>query len=880
MLMFLAVSSALPLATGLIRPGYSEASASPSKDWGVFFDTRGAIKVNITEPGVAVRLEVPREFMPWRAENDTSFIKSDISDDYYYYKVVDQSEHYPYDGNAPYTVEVWHPPVYGPGCVRTWINFTPPRYILLEDLEAPAIAGIYNLTVYIAPNMGDDGTPNFPSKPNKILKIPVSMREDSGWISGYIVDETAHEYIRAKGVVFAVHKSGAMARAYVNSTTGFFNLTGLYEGDYTLTASAGYFPLTGYAYAPTTLGPVHVNRGSGTLIGNFSLNRGCIIKGSITYLDENGLPIKPLDTPYLKALNYKDLNYTVEVYDEDGRIVASRTYPSRNQPIEEFTLTVRNGTRYVGDSALGTEYSGFGPGIYKVKAWVYGFTRPADATVTVTGYGQTGTVSINLRYGAVVSGRIILTSGVTGAPETPREAEMSAFKTESGRSFGGHILIELYNREGVLKGLTVINGTYANGTTRYADQSTVRFWILGFSELHNHSYSGTWVEGSYPGPSPWDYGLEAGTYYIRVWIRGYLQKEIPTVTLSEMGNSTVTVWMKRGGALDVTVYSYHSKPGTRLIQAPTPWRFLELCPPPHLRIYVYGEGGAEIGYAEKILRLGEPGVTETSARLNFTGHNWPLEMIYLGYLPTAIDQGNYRIEGYTYGYVQAREVSVYIPISQMVSLAFPLLIGCGIHGSVPLMADALFVSLTENATARVEALLEGSLMGVNVTRAAVGDSSLSFHIYGFYGRGHFFYVDPEGYRWRDYGLDTGNYSVHVPEFGYDRHFMQEVEVYADLPWLMMERGVYFPVQRMIKIYGTVTGFDYLGHVHVLSWVNIYSAGRETYSMDGYYAIHLPRDTSFEVAYSMPGYREHATTLSTNDQIGYSPTLEESGEPFP
>ena len=865
----------------LTFPVYSEASVSPSKDWGIFFNTRGGIKIDITEPGVAVRLEVPREFMPWRIENDTSFIKSDISDDYYYYKVVDQARHYPYDPNAPFTVEVWHPPVYGAGCIKNWINFTPPRYILLEDLDAPDIAGIYNLTVYIAPSMGKDGTPNFPSKPNKILKIPVSMREDPGWIGGYIVDGIAHKYIRAKGVVFAVHESGAMAKAYVNSTTGFFNLTGLYEGDYTLTASAGYFPTTGYAYAPTTLGLVHVNRGSGTYIGNFTLNRGCVITGSITYLDEHGLPVQPLETPYLKALNYKNLNYTVEVYDEDGQIVASQTYSSRNQPTEGFILTIRNGTKYVGDSALGTEYSGFGPGTYTVKAWVYGFTRPEDARITLTSYGQTGNVSINLRYGAVVSGNIMLTNGVTGALETPREAERSAFKTETGKSFGGHILIKLYDERGVLKGLTILNGTYANGTTQYADKSTIRFWILGFSELHNSSYSGVWIEGSYPGPSPWDYGLEAGTYYIRVWIRGYLQDELPVVTLSEMGNSTVTVWMKRGGALDITVYSYHSRPGTRIIQAPTPWRFLELCPPPHLRVYIYDENGLETGYTEKILSLGEPGVTETSAKLNFTGHNWPLsKIIYLGYLPTAIDEGSYSIEGYTYGYVQTSDVNVYIPISQTMSVAFPLLIGCGIYGSVSLMADTLFVSLTENVTARVQALLEGSLKGVNVTNAIIGDSSLSFHIYGFYGRGHFFYVDPDGYRWKDYGLDVGNYSVYIPEFGYDRHFMQETEVYADLPWLMMERGVYFPVQRMIKIYGTVTGLDYLDHVHVLSWVNIYSTGRETYSTDGYYMIHLPRDTSFEVTYSIPGYREHTTTLSTNDQVEYSPTLEESGEPFP
>ncbi|MFW9804058.1 MAG: CRISPR-associated endonuclease Cas2, partial [Candidatus Thorarchaeota archaeon] len=30
---------------------------------------------------------------------------------------------------------------------------------------------------------------------------------------------------------------------------------------------------------------------------------------------------------------------------------------------------------------------------------------------------------------------------------------------------------------------------------------------------------------------------------------------------------------------------------------------------------------------------------------------------------------------------------------------------------------------------------------------------------GFYGRGHFFYVDPQGYRWKDYGLERIQFSA-------------------------------------------------------------------------------------------------------------------------
>jgi len=863
-----------------IPPVDAEASVSPSKDWGVFFNTTGPIKVNITTPGVAVRLEVPQEFIGEKGENDTSFIKSDISNDYYYYKLIRPESRFPHEPNAPYTIEVWHPPIFlMPGCVMTWINFTPPRYILLEGLKAPSIAGLYNISVYIAPRMRGDGSPDYPPEPSKVVRIPVSMREDPRPIEGKIVDKINRIPIRTKGVVFAYRGSTVVAKAYVDPATGNFTLTGLYEGDYDLVASAGYFPVTGYAYAPTNLTSitgekVHVRRGLNKIGVEFPLHRGCRIVGSIEYLNEQGVPVSPSDTPYIKAVKYNALNYTVEVSeDSDGaRIVASQTYASKmTWTVENFTLIVRNGTKYVGDSALGTEYSGFGPGRYRVRAWVYGFTQIEEVYVTIGEgeYGTKATAHIRLMYGGVVSGTIRFVNGVSGKLETPREAEVSALGTSSGTKFGGNILIELYDADekerGILRGVTVINGTYSNGTTIYADESTIRFWILGFSELYNHTYTGVWGER--------DYGLEGGKYYIKVWVRGYIQRKTEDFYLPSMGNYTITVWMERGGALDVTVHSYTSKVGTRVIQAPTPWRFLDLCPPPYLRVYLY-RGSNEIGYAERMLKLGEAGVTETAVRLNFTGHNYPLQKIvfsytvegkhYIPYLEDtlAIDEGNYIVKAFTYGYVQTVEVNVYIPKSQTVSVAFPLIIGCGIYGSVPLMGDGLFTSLTENVTIRVKAILEGSLKGVDVVDAKEGDSSFSFHVYGFYGRGHFYYVDPEepgvGRLRKDYGLDTGNYSVYIPEFGYDRHFMQEVEVYADLPWLMMERGVYFSVQLMRKIHGVIRDYD---HQTLLSWIRVSSMGRESYSMDGYFAIHLPKDTIFEVTFEAWCYQKRTEQLS-------------------
>ncbi len=228
------------------------------------------------------------------------------------------------------------------------------------------------------------------------------------------------------------------------------------------------------------------------------------------------------------------------------------------------------------------------------------------------------------------------------------------------------------------------------------------------------------------------------------------------------------------------------------------------------------------------------------------------------------------------------DVSLYIPLSDFVPTAFPLLLGCRIYGSVPLTdMDGLFVALTENATIRQQALLLGDLKGVDVVNATLGSQIFSFSNYGFYGRGHFFYVDPDGVRWKDYGLDVGYYSVYIPVFGYDRKFIQTLEIFANLPDLAYEVGSYYHMERMVKIFGIVKGHTFWGHPPIipLVWVSVEADGYIEYSFDGDYALHIP-ETSFTVTYSAPGYETQTRTASTNDQIEFIVNLEQTGEPFP
>ena len=171
-------------------------------------------------------------------------------------------------------------------------------------------------------------------------------------------------------------------------------------------------------------------------------------------------------------------------------------------------------------------------------------------------------------------------------------------------------------------------------------------------------------------------------------------------------------------------------------------------------------------------------------------------------------------------------------------------------------------------------------MGTSTFDATAGMPTFNFSTYGFFGRGHFFYVDSAGYEWNDYGLDAGNYSVIIPEFGYHRRFQQLITVSADLPELGWEVGVFFTMERLIRITGVVTGYN-KDHLPVLLiWASATANGVTSYTYDGDFYIHVPAGT-YTVTFSCPGYADQSRTVITNDQIGVGTVLlDQSGAPFP
>jgi len=264
----------------------------------ILFGSSGNVKIDIPVRGIAVRIEVPREFLQGvvSGENDTHWITSNIRNDYYYYNVVDESLHWTYDWhdnasdgpcfkpdfsyydpNAPYCVEIWNylntypqnflkPQQYnvsvGPAetfdyTYRVGIDycqtqnvgkfvfgcFTAPKFVMLHNLQPPSYAGLYNFTLSVANRTNILGYPDFVHAWNTTLFVPVSMAYNAGSISGQICDggNSPCTPIHGKGIVYAVNEAtgSVVARAYVNQSQCMSSGTG-----------CGLFKLTGLDPGP------------------------------------------------------------------------------------------------------------------------------------------------------------------------------------------------------------------------------------------------------------------------------------------------------------------------------------------------------------------------------------------------------------------------------------------------------------------------------------------------------------------------------------------------------------------------------------------------------------------------------------------------------
>jgi hypothetical protein len=267
---------------------------------------------------------------------------------------------------------------------------------------------------------------------------------------------------------------------------------------------------------------------------------------------------------------------------------------------------------------------------------------------------------------------------------------------------------------------------------------------------------------------------------------------------------------------------------------------------------------------ETIMETGAYGVTFDSYQVVFAGQNWSLrEIWFYDFVPTHITNDTYTIRAYTLGYVP-QFVDGITAFNQLVGFGqadVNLFIGNELDITVPVFASPESFTNTPEYDHAIGQVFSGTLAGAEMTNLSAGTPTLSFTIFGFggmllnsgglVGQGHFFYVSPDGTRFFDFGLDEGNYTAALPEFGFTVHFLQvATQPVVQFNDLFLEIGTFLKVYEMARIVegAPVTGYtDPPFDIAPLSWAQVQASNgtytRSISTFDGLYegvgALELP-----------------------------------------
>jgi hypothetical protein len=949
----------------------------------------GDIQLDVNRTGIAVRIEIPREFLDTVEvksdgiieenhvnENDTYFVESNIRSDRYYYNLIDESKHWIYgwrgkpsdgpcykpdfpffDPNAPWCLEIWN---YLNG---SFLTFTPPKFVRFIGLHAPTIAGKYNFTLFVADHTNGFGYPDFVHAWNTTFFVPVTLARDPATIKGSICYESLNQtgcipIIGAKGVAFAINSSSMekVARAYVNQTDGSFTLTGLAPNNnkpwgYYFTASAGVlrsgsqnisfsesdplYPTCPYSKTSCTpIDPTHLDVNQYLpLAVSIHLRPSPVVTGTIRYVDAmNGVQMCPLgnpqylehsvtDHPWLESVGVTLLNITVEAYDnlQPSHIYRYQAVSNNAGCGDVFRIITAAGESYVGLDPYGTEFAGLPPPDlgYQiiVRVWITGYVQNTFLTFNSQNVINVG--EIVMKSGALITGMIMFTESTDLSHpvfQSPHYSELNATGTATDKLLGGNVILEARYKSSTgefrLGGVTVINGTGIHGNTTYASRQNITYAIIGFSEFYNRTSSGHWLctWSTFPGRLVTDYCRDQGfgdpavsqlDTRMSVFVRGYDQLSSSALTVYQGKLKEMNLLVVRGGILQIQLFSYDNRPGSRALQALQQWVFLNKSIAVRVRVYVFTSHMGVVGYVECALVAGGPcDVDKYSLKANFAGQNPSLrEIWFYGQTPTrlAADTSNepyYVVKAFTLGYVQAWQVTTPINRLDVRGAWLPLLIGNQIDITSPIRRGGNLGKILENDFPVGEVYVNDT--DVNLAGAVSGNFSaetptLQLPVYGFggmvnngelEGQGHFFYVSPhitpdsslcQSNRCFDYGLDVGVYSAQIPEFGFNEHLMQFVSSpIVDLPDLYLEQGVIFSVIIMAKVISGIGPYDFVNGLDAslsedipLSWArveaidNSQQIDRLVPTLDGRYigegALFLPAG-NYTIIFSSPFYQ--------------------------
>jgi hypothetical protein len=231
--------------------------------------------------------------------------------------------------------------------------------------------------------------------------------------------------------------------------------------------------------------------------------------------------------------------------------------------------------------------NGLRPGRYWVRVWINGYVQTLQDGTTISDipFGISDTdwagdifVPVDLR----VASSVDMTVHFHGQPSTMQECPIDGCvgNEAKGLSRGNRFLIaELRDSGGTLVGM---NFTYV-----LSNESEARIEVNGFGMIGPDKVGIKYSYFFYQ--SHRDYGIPAGTYQIYLYMRGYLEDQVGSVSVTLSGSpAQVSAHMYRGARLNFTIYSIDwEQPHVE-----RPWEF----PGAAFRLYVADSRGRVVGY--------------------------------------------------------------------------------------------------------------------------------------------------------------------------------------------------------------------------------------------------------------------------------------------
>jgi hypothetical protein len=448
--------------------------------------------------------------------------------------------------------------------------------------------------------------------------------------------------------------------------------------------------------------------------------------------------------------------------------------------------------------SFATWVNGLTPGRYWVRVWVNGYVQTLQDGITLDevhfdiwngDWAGDVFVPVDLR----IAGSTVVTVHFHDHPNTQDECPINGCLGNEavGLSRGSRFLIaELRDQAGTLVGM---NFTYV-----LANQSSATVEVNGFGTIGPDTIGIKYSYFNYQGYR--DYGLPAGTYRIYLYMRGYVEGDVESVSVTLSGSPAfVSAHLYRGARLNITVYSVDwEEPRVQ-----RPWAF----PGAAVRLYIANSRGRSIGYVgytafETGGREGEParqpacyarsmslpfcptGLPQVIARTDQIGStivvdSWdgyiatesdtpgiPPGQVQFGggYVPPwdiggfligpldyrygqtdnfaasdALVTGTYSAYAFTYGYVQRRDFSVYAAAGTTSDVRLDLLRGVNITLTVPFMDQGIFRPTPFNMSMRVRVFDEDGNLVATASSKGSDNAVLrtDFTASDFFGLGRF-----------------------------------------------------------------------------------------------------------------------------------------------